>query len=239
MPLQLLLVRCPRRRHVPARQGIPIEVAKVRVLLDLLGPLDGGSEPQLGRALEEPRHDGDAWLVDDVARELESGLQNFLKELKLVLRVSSERQRTNDKLVHHHAERPPIDGTRVPLAEDCLGRKVLRCSHQGVRTRSLLATTHVHKLGVAFKIQQHILWLEIPVHDAARVEVLQSACNGCAVELCLRLCQVSNLSDRVEQVSATKELGQEIHVLAVLESLDELHDARVVALRVDVALHHD
>mmetsp|Transcript_18147 Transcript_18147/g.51802 ORF Transcript_18147/g.51802 Transcript_18147/m.51802 type:complete len:406 (-) Transcript_18147:1496-2713(-) len=209
------------------------------MLLDFLRTSCGRPETELGRALEEAGHDADAGLVRDVARERKRGFQDFSEEVQLVLGIPAEWQRTDDELMHHHAERPPIDRASVPLAEDRLWREVLRRADEGVGAHGLLAAAHVHQLGVPFEVEEHVLRLQIPVHDASSMQVLERQSDGGAVELRLRFGQVADLADGVEQVASAEELGQEVHILAVLEGFDELHDARVVALSVDVALDHD
>ena len=46
----------------------------------------------------------------------------------------------------------------------------------------LLAAPEVHQLGVAAEVEHHILRLQVAVHDAAAVEVLQRQGDAAAVE---------------------------------------------------------
>mmetsp|Transcript_19339 Transcript_19339/g.60806 ORF Transcript_19339/g.60806 Transcript_19339/m.60806 type:complete len:344 (+) Transcript_19339:349-1380(+) len=215
---------------------------EVGMLLDLLRPPRGGAQPQLRRAFQQALQQGDAAPAtgEQIPREVQRCLPDLAKQLQLVLRVLPERQRANDELVHHHAQRPPIDGARVAFARrDDLWRHVLRRANQGARLQGLLAASEVHQLGVAAEIQQNVFRLQVSVHDPTRVQVLQGKDHGATVELRLRLRKAPDLADGIEELTPAKELRQEVDVLGVLKRLDELHDARVVALRIDLPLDAD
>mmetsp|Transcript_103805 Transcript_103805/g.317915 ORF Transcript_103805/g.317915 Transcript_103805/m.317915 type:complete len:482 (-) Transcript_103805:959-2404(-) len=141
--------------------------------------------------------------------------------------------------MQHHPQRPPVDGARVALAGDHLWRHVLRRADERRRPDLLLATTEIHQLRRALEIQQHVLGLQIPVHDPSPVQVFQAQRYGTREELRLQLAQRPNLAQSIEEVTASQELGEEINVLLVLKCLDELDEARVVALGVDVPFHDD
>ena len=49
--------------------------------------------------------------------------------------------------------------------------------------------------------------------------------------LCLSLRQHSDSPDRVEQIAPSQKFRQKVDSLGILECLDELHDAGVIALR--------
>mmetsp|Transcript_39600 Transcript_39600/g.103213 ORF Transcript_39600/g.103213 Transcript_39600/m.103213 type:complete len:284 (-) Transcript_39600:459-1310(-) len=209
------------------------------MLLDLLGALLGRTDAELGGPLEQPRDDGDRGLVLYEVREFQGCLHDLLVQLHLVVGVAPKREGAHDELMHHDPERPPVDRASVPLALDGLWSKVLGRADQGVSPQRLLAAAEVDKLGVALEIQQDVLGLEVSVYNGTTVEVLECQGNRRAVELRLRLGQLADLANGEEQVTTTEELREKVNVLGVLESLDELHDARVVALGVDVSLDAD
>mmetsp|Transcript_82579 Transcript_82579/g.229113 ORF Transcript_82579/g.229113 Transcript_82579/m.229113 type:complete len:293 (+) Transcript_82579:495-1373(+) len=142
--------------------------------------------------------------------------------------------------MHHDAQRPPVNGASVAfVGRKDLRRHVLRCSHQGVRAECLLAAPEVHQFGVSAHVQEHVFGLEIAIHDAARVQVLQGKDHGTAVELRLLPGEATDFTDDVKELAPAKELGQEIHMIGILERLDELHYARVIALSIDLPLDAD
>mmetsp|Transcript_5174 Transcript_5174/g.14550 ORF Transcript_5174/g.14550 Transcript_5174/m.14550 type:complete len:257 (+) Transcript_5174:1033-1803(+) len=69
------------------------------------------------------------------------------------------------------------------------------------------------------------------------MQILHRQHDRSAVVLGLCLGQVADLSNRKEEVPSTKKLRQKVNILSVLKRLDELNDARVVTLRVDLSLH--
>mmetsp|Transcript_89316 Transcript_89316/g.251419 ORF Transcript_89316/g.251419 Transcript_89316/m.251419 type:complete len:253 (-) Transcript_89316:2014-2772(-) len=207
------------------------------MLLELLGSERRGADAQFRGALQETVHDGYRCLVTDVIREPQWCLQDFAEEVQLVFGVPAEGQWPYDELVHHDTEGPPIHCARVALAKDGFGSEVLWCSDERVGPQSDLATAEVHELRIALEVEQNVLRLEVTVQDRTCVEVLQRECDRTAEKLRLRLGEVADLTNGEKKVAATKEFSEEVHVFGVLESLYELHDARMVALCVDVAFH--
>mmetsp|Transcript_69434 Transcript_69434/g.165472 ORF Transcript_69434/g.165472 Transcript_69434/m.165472 type:complete len:210 (+) Transcript_69434:426-1055(+) len=206
------------------------------MLLDVLCSPGGRAQSQLRRAFQELGDDADGRLVGDVAGKGQRCLHDLLQQLQLVIRVSAKGERAHDELVHHHPERPPIHGAGVAFADNALRGEVLRRPDESVGLQTLLAAPEVHQLGIAPEVQHHVLRLQVSVHDRPPVEVLQSQGDAAPEELGLPLAEVANLPYGREQVATSKELGQEVNVLGILEGSDEVHDAGVVAFRVNLPL---
>mmetsp|Transcript_47620 Transcript_47620/g.89200 ORF Transcript_47620/g.89200 Transcript_47620/m.89200 type:complete len:242 (+) Transcript_47620:660-1385(+) len=70
------------------------------------------------------------------------------------------------------------------------------------------------------------------------MQVLQGEHDRRAVKLGLVLCQISDFADCIEEIASAEELCKKVNIMLILKGLDELHYARMVALRIDVTLYH-
>mmetsp|Transcript_278 Transcript_278/g.868 ORF Transcript_278/g.868 Transcript_278/m.868 type:complete len:597 (-) Transcript_278:1548-3338(-) len=180
-------------------------------------------------------------------REGEGAGRDFAEELPLVWGVEGHVAAEQD--VGHHAQRPHVHRSAVGLVLHDLGREVV----WGARQRAEgLARAAVHREaevgdlhgGVGARVlEQDVLGLDVPMHDAVLVEVADGVEQDvhCAGSLLLREPGLRNHA--VEQLAALAELGDEVEVRGVVvEEGHEAHDVGVPhpALRghlADQALH--
>ena len=99
------------------------------------------------------------------------GLADLLDELVVVevaVVAGGEGWVAHDDFVGQDSQRPPIQLEIVTLLLNKLRSKILRCATERISSRSrldLLADTKINDSGVAILTNEHILGLEVPVHD--------------------------------------------------------------------------
>mmetsp|Transcript_54545 Transcript_54545/g.152131 ORF Transcript_54545/g.152131 Transcript_54545/m.152131 type:complete len:250 (+) Transcript_54545:554-1303(+) len=98
--------------------------------------------------------------------------------------------------------------------------------------------TEIANFGVTFRIQQDVLWFQVPIGDASLVEVLERANDAAHVKhRCRARSEDVGLVayDRVEHATVG-QLHEHVHVLIVLVRPVKLHNEGVFDHRKDVAL---
>ena len=68
--------------------------------------------------------------------------------------------------------------SQLAFPNDAFRSEILWSANKGVGLEALLAASEVHQLGISSEIQDHILWLEVAVHDRAAVKILQGQCDA-------------------------------------------------------------
>lgn len=105
-------------------------------------------------------------------READAAGRDPLRQVAHVAHV--ERRAPREHLEHQHAQRPPVGLAPVALSAKRLGRDVLQRSAQRARLLAAaepLRKAEVHELRMALRVDQHVLGLQVAVHDVLRVQV--------------------------------------------------------------------
>jgi hypothetical protein len=131
-------------------------------------------------------------------------------------------------------------GTGVLVLREDLGRSVPRRAAGSVEERTALKLAReakVAELGAALLVEQHVLQLEVTVHDAAGMAVCDGEAQLAEHGARLLLAQAALLEEVVEELAAGAELGDEPDVRLRRDDLEQLDDVRVVqpAVVVDLA----
>ena len=145
-----------------------------------------------------------------------------------------------DHLVSEHAQGPPIDGERVAFRQDNLWGKILWSTAESIGhaiSRLLdFGQSEVCELQIALLIKQDILWLQVSVDDAVRVQVLQSQDDLSCIEARSILRKANLIAQMEEELAAIEEIRDEVQTLARLEGVVQLHDEGMGDLLHDVTL---
>ena len=92
-------------------------------------------------------------------------------------RLDGERIRADEDFVHEDADGIEVGATIYLGARDLFGRHIGERAQQAARRRRRLqepSHPEVHQFDAAVGAHQHVLWFQIPVHDAARMNVRES-----------------------------------------------------------------
>mmetsp|Transcript_11638 Transcript_11638/g.43384 ORF Transcript_11638/g.43384 Transcript_11638/m.43384 type:complete len:268 (+) Transcript_11638:1072-1875(+) len=161
-----------------------------------------------------------------------------------------ERCAAREQLVGEAPKRPEVHFRPVAVAPQHIGSHVVVGAAERVELRhpfvALVSLVHVHgeaKVGeahVAAAAQQHVLRLEVPVHDAPLVAVLQSQQHLRGVEARGGLGEAASLPEVRVQVSVHGQLGHQVQVRGGLEGLELRQDegVRVDAVEDPALLGH-
>lgn len=113
------------RLVLPLKQLAPVNIGEEVMRLDLGGAV--GTQPALRITIEQASEKVASSRGNDIAaREGQGFLEDLAVHLIGILIV--EWRQAREHLVEQNAKRPPIDGLGVPIAEEQLGGKILRCS---------------------------------------------------------------------------------------------------------------
>eukprot|EP00404_Azadinium_spinosum_P062189 CAMPEP_0180699112 /NCGR_PEP_ID=MMETSP1038_2-20121128/4382_1 /TAXON_ID=632150 /ORGANISM="Azadinium spinosum, Strain 3D9" /LENGTH=172 /DNA_ID=CAMNT_0022730723 /DNA_START=406 /DNA_END=924 /DNA_ORIENTATION=+ len=94
----------------------------------------------------------------------------------------------------------------------------------------LHGTPEVDQLREALAVDHHVFGLEVTEGNGAIMQVLQGQQETAGVELRLRPGKNPYLPDDAEELPASHDLREEIHIPLVLESAHHLHDEWMVVL---------
>lgn len=174
-------------------------------------------------------------LVAEERRQFVFSVQNLLIQLLRVLVL--ERQIAADHGVQDDSAGPNVGAeSEVPLALDHLGRGVARTAAGGLEALAMLVEvgqTEINELDRVVVVQQQVLWLEITMHNAKLVNILDSA-DDLLIHLgSLVLLKSPILHDVLKQLTARAILHDEVQVVMVLNHLVQLDNLRVTHLLQD------
>mmetsp|Transcript_115120 Transcript_115120/g.358519 ORF Transcript_115120/g.358519 Transcript_115120/m.358519 type:complete len:320 (+) Transcript_115120:3-962(+) len=136
--------------------------------------------------------------------------------------LGEERSRADHELVEQDAQRPPVDGASIACPLVDLGGLVFGGAAHGVGAADgrpeEAGEAEVAELGVAPDVQDHVLHLEVAVHDAPLMHVLERQNHASRVELrvLLKPPEVPLEVDLVE-VPAASGLHEYVQVLLPVE----------------------
>jgi hypothetical protein len=230
------LDRVARRAHaIESAHNVGHRLEALRSLFDkVLVEELREREAVLRMHLQQLIDDGLGLGVDIVPHRVivvELGLFNLLEHLGANgVAVHVERVIAGQQNKHEDAQRPDVDRVRVRLVVHELGRIVgPRAAHGAHRLVGLHdgGETKVDQLDlrVGRIVRQHdVLGLEIAVHNAARVQVLERGRHLPEVARCALLRVLALVDDAVEQVAARAVLHHEIDAAFVLVHVDERHN---------------
>ena len=151
-----------------------------------------------------------------------------------------------EHLVEKGAQAPPVRSLAVADTLDYLGRQILGCATVRVRSRPcfirlepLLRQAKVGDLDVALVVQQHILWLQIPVNYAVRVQASERLNKLRSVKAGPTLAELLVLSQVVKKLAAIEKIHHEVQLGGCLERIVQLDNERTVDLLQDIPLSYD
>mmetsp|Transcript_11977 Transcript_11977/g.31342 ORF Transcript_11977/g.31342 Transcript_11977/m.31342 type:complete len:467 (-) Transcript_11977:160-1560(-) len=255
-----LKLRSPLRRRELVRSGLwralrvqrraPIDARKERVRTQRSVAFGGGhpaSQPLARLDAEQ--------LVYQISRD--HGHAHGVAVLQLqhaleceVLGATFERQRARDEVVDGATEGPEVGAEVGRLVINRLRRHVLWRAHEllevpsklevpgglpGVLTEHL-GSPKVYQLNVAVRREQHVLRLDVAVHNLLRVQIIEHVYELGRVECSERKPQPC-LVRVVPQLSARHKLCHDVQARAVLEGVVQPDHERVRARGEDVLLH--
>ena len=149
-----VLARAERRLEAPSLHVIPVVAKEVSVGLDFFF-----GDETVGSVLCQEAVDDHRRFLLHVPRAL--GLLGEDAVEELVLGVPVERRLAGQHLVHHHAERPPVDATAVGQVLDDLRCDVVWCTAERGRrlpgSQVLLGKAKIGQLDVTLAIEHHVV----------------------------------------------------------------------------------
>uniref|UniRef100_A0A2M3ZMV2 Putative secreted peptide n=1 Tax=Anopheles braziliensis TaxID=58242 RepID=A0A2M3ZMV2_9DIPT len=161
--------------HLAVLDLLPVDATVEGMRTDILFAASTTTEPFLWILRQEPFAD----ILRLLAQALRIGhvvIGDGGKQFLLILAI--ERWLTDEHLVQQHTVGPPIDRLTVRLVQNDLGCNVIRGTAERFRRlvahNALLAHAEIGYLNVPVLVQQHVVELQITVHDSTRVQVEQS-----------------------------------------------------------------
>lgn len=160
-----------------------------------------------------------------------------------------ERVLAREHLKEQDAKTEPVDRLSIHLVFHHFRRHVLERATEGLpaflnprRPLSLLtgstllaivalvdlAQAEVRNAKIAVAINQDVLWLQVSIHNAFLVHVLQGEHDLSGVEPGARLVKLTRLVHVMEELAAVDELHDHVEIVRVLERVVELHDKWVL-----------
>lgn len=145
---------------------------------------------------------------------------------------------------HHFVEEdtkgPPVDGEAVALHVENLGGKILSSSAERVclvrRCGKELGQTKVCQTDVPISIHEHILRLEISVHNLVGMQVPKSQHQLSSNKLHCRLLKSTDLVQMIVDVSTRYIFKEEINSQLILENVVHGIDKGMTSLKKNVLL---
>lgn len=173
-------VRHDGRRDSALLQSLPIDAIEPRVVLDVVG-----SSTKVAKA---PTSIGRQQTRDEVARDRvnlfgkdELASEDFLIDEDRIGIVKG--WIAGEHFVQQDAERPPVDSAAVTTALNDLRSEVLGRTAEGPgAVFHLLGKAKVGDLGVAVRVNEQVLRLEISVHHLILMQVLDGENDGRDIE---------------------------------------------------------
>lgn len=142
-----------------------------------------------------------------------------------------ERQVSADHCIQNDTAAPDVSSqSEVLLALNHFWGRVARTSAGRLQPLAVfvqVAEAEVDDFDVVVMVEQKILWLQVSVHDAQLVDVLDAR-DDLLVHLCgLLLLQVAILNDVLEQLAARTVLHDQVQVVIVFYHFIQLNDVRM------------
>lgn len=103
----------------------------------------------------------------------------------------------------------------------------------------LLGKAKVHQLYISLFIQQQILWLQIPVDNVARVQIVKRLHNASCIESSGGIIEVALITQYRPEFATQAALHQHIQILLVFEGLEQFHNELAIGLAHYFLLGHD
>lgn len=154
-----------------------------------------------------------------------------------------ERRLADYQGVYDYAERPDVHFVRVT----CPALEHLRCDvvRRSANGPLLLAVkielgreAEVSQLDLHLIVEEQIAELEVPMDYAVRVQVLERVDDLLSVALDFQLVQALAPLQELVHALVLAELEQDVHILAVLEEVEELGDVGMLDRPVNFDLTH-
>jgi len=144
-----------------------------------------------------------------------------------------KRVSSSQHLQNHDSQTVVVHRVRVLLVSDDLRRQVLSCAAKRARlaaflVQAVLAEPEISKPDMPLVVNQNILGLQIPIHNALLVQVLKRKHNLRGIELGPLLDKVALLGQMEEELAAIHEVHDQVQVLGVLKGEKQLHNEGVV-----------
>mmetsp|Transcript_47189 Transcript_47189/g.111255 ORF Transcript_47189/g.111255 Transcript_47189/m.111255 type:complete len:388 (-) Transcript_47189:616-1779(-) len=205
--------------------------------LDLPCPV--GPQPLRRVAVQQALHQR-VDLAGEEARQHELLLQNVVVHHLAVLVV--ERVVARDHLPRQRSERPPIHLLAVLLLLQLLGRHVELCASPGARAHGTacllrhLRAPEVCDHEVALRVDENVLGLQVTVHDAPGVELLEGQHDLGRVQR-VRLGFEGRVVDKhVQELAAGEVVHDQVQPALALEGVVHVDDVGVADAAHDGAL---
>ena len=199
----------------------------------------------LGLLLERAHDDG-LELLRELGPYVAQGLWRRLHHLaqQLAERAGAERSLAAQHLVHHRAERIEVGARVERVALHLLGRHVGRAAGHALEARDLgigdQRDAEIDDAHVAILGEQDVRRLDVAVHHAARVRVVQRLCDLVDdLHDLLDGQQAAGTAVRRQCARAVDVLGDDVTPPLLLARIVDRHDVRVLELADHVRLAHE
>lgn len=147
-------------------------------------------------------------------RVRENDLARANQYSQLMVRLVHEGRAPSRHFVHEDAESPPIDREPVALHIQNLGRQVLSSATEAVclifGLLQKLCQTEVRQPNVTIRVHQHVLWLQVSVHDLFGVQIAEGHQDLRADKFNCLLVESLHLVQVVVDVAARDILQEEV-----------------------------
>lgn len=233
VPLELtgIAVGCDcgkvRSWDLSAIEPVPVYLCEPEVTEDVLGSSVQVAETfrQVGRekVLEQVLcRRLKVWRVADFAGN------DLLVELDRVAVFCEKGWVSREHFEEKDAQRPPVDGLVVTFGRDDLWRKVVWSTAESpCDIGNPLCESEICDFEVSVCAEKDVLWLEISVHEAVLVEVVDCEGDFGCVELGYRVREPLRLSQQSEELAARHKVHDHVEICGVGEGSPEVYEEGV------------
>lgn len=222
--------RPDRRLTLPPLQSAPVDMAEEAMFLDRQQVLRHRRPEALARFLAQQARQQVLGVRREEIRQREFLLEDLLLRLRVVR--AAEGGGTRQEIEAQHAERPPVHGVAVVVAQDHFGRHVLDRAAEGVAAHVAVdgdfAEAEVREQQVAFRVEEAVFWFQVTVeHADGLVEVVEGEDHFRHVEGRRGFGEHALGGEVGEELAALGVLEDEVEFLAVLEGVVEFYNEGV------------
>eukprot|EP00052_Salpingoeca_macrocollata_P001405 m.25420 g.25420 ORF g.25420 m.25420 type:complete len:418 (-) comp11365_c0_seq1:149-1402(-) len=219
--------RLERRLNFPSIQFVPVDAIEKRLFFHFIRSV--GAQSRVGHALEQLSQQRLSFLAQKRGHG-QSRAQNHVHCCFAVVRAKGQISRQH--LKHQHTVRPPVCSLVVASAADNFWRHVFHCpaEREGfacVVIDAFFAQAKVGQGHVPHLVQQDVFWLQVAVHNAIRVEMLQGQAYFSKVKSHILFREHDFAGQACEEIAALQKVHDQIQLALRLECVVQAHNKRV------------